>query len=287
MPLSTDRFKLLHSLVNGQASNVISIQDRGLLYGDGCFETLRVNAGKPLLLDAHIARLEEACTALSIDLDIDLLSKEFSTLLASNSPQGVLKIIVTRGSGGRGYRPDPNAASSRIVQFFDYPTDYQQKQNAGVEIMQCLHRLASSRALAGLKHLNRLDQVLASRELVEPFDEGLCLDQAGNVIEATRSNLLLVLEGRLITPDLSECGVKGIMLQYLRRRFSESGIEIHSRIVKPEEIAGAQEIFLCNSVFGVWPVIKLLGNATVTSWSVGATTLQAIQYNNELLGPAS
>lgn len=275
---------------------MISIADRGFQYGDGCFETVRMVGDHPVLLQAHLSRLKNSCGQLGIPLQLTTLTEEIQQLLLTNNwPQAVLKITVTRGVGGRGYRPEQYPESTRIVQLFEYPAasssshipDSDSNSEAGVNVILCQHRLASSSSLAGMKHLNRLDQVLASREIPEQFAEGLCMDQEDHLIEGCKSNLLVVKDGRLVTPDLSESGVRGIMLQYLSDRFREDGVTVETVKLGVEELKEVEEVFLCNSVFGVWPVIKLSGNDTVFSWPVGSKTQQAIHYKNEIFNAAS
>lgn len=286
----------MQSLINGQQSNLISIADRGFQYGDGCFETVRIAGAKPVLLDAHLDRLKSSCHRLGIPLELSTLSKEIEQLLHSNNHrQAILKITVTRGVGGRGYRPEQTPAPTRIVQLFEYPVSdpvrhagtSSRAETLGVEVFLCQHRLSSNPALAGLKHLNRLDQVLASSEIPEGFAEGLCMNQAGNLVEGSKSNLFFVRGGSLCTPDLSESGVRGIMLQYLLDRFEADGVTTEVTQIGVPELEQIDELFLCNSVFGVWPVIKLNGNATVFSWPVGPRTQQAINYRNEIFNAAS
>lgn len=286
----------MQSLINGQQTNLISIADRGFQYGDGCFETVRMVGAHPVLLDAHLSRLDNSCQQLGIPLQLTTLIEEIEHLLLTNCwPQAVLKITVTRGVGGRGYRPEQHAESTRIVQLFEYPpaeslskiSESGSNIEPGVSVILCQHKLSSNCSLAGMKHLNRLDQVLASREIPEQFAEGLCMDQSGHLIEGCKSNLILVKEGRLITPDLSDSGVNGIMLQYLLDRFREDGVAVETAKIAFQELEEAGEVFLCNSVFGVWPVIKLSGNDTVFSWPVGPKTQQAIHYKNEIFNAAS
>ena len=269
-------------LVNGQNSNVISVFDRSLQYGDGCFETMRIYNAQPVLAERHYQRLTDSCTFLRIPLDIVLLKLEVGKLLESNQAEGVLKIIVSRGSGGRGYTPSADSGHTRILQFHDMPASEQDAEQ-GVELMVCQHRLSMSSSLAGHKHLNRLDQVLASSELVKPYAEGLCLDQMGVVIEACRSNVLMAKEGKLYCPSMETAGVHGVMQQYLEHKFHQGGIEISKVSWTLSDLSQCDEIFLCNSVIGVWPVIKLVENARVYPFLLGSFTQQAIQYSHELL----
>jgi 4-amino-4-deoxychorismate lyase len=284
----------VHTLINGQFSEQISVHDRGLLYGDGCFETIRLSQSIPVLLDLHLNRLQTSLVQLGIAVDMSVLNVELQQLIDCSPADGILKIIVTRGIGGRGYRPYTNSTSTnttkntstRILQYFPFPADYLDNVVQGIAVTVCKHRLSISNSIAGMKHLNRLDQVLASREVSAPFEEGLCLDQSQNVIEGTRSNLLVVIKDRLITPDLTHAGVRGVMLQYLSERFAEQGERIEQRLISLNDLARATEIFLCNSVFGVWPVIKLVENDSVMRWSVGTRTQQAIQFQDEVFNTA-
>ncbi len=276
----------MQTLINGEITEFISVSDRGLQYGDGCFETVLLSQGLPVLIDLHLQRLRLSLERLKIDVDDVALQQELQRAIENNPAEGILKITVTRGEGGRGYRPDSRNSATRIIQYFPYPGVYRQHGSQGVCITVCKHRLSNSNH-GGMKHLNRLDQVMASQELTESFAEGLCLDQADKVIEATRSNLLLVVDGKLTSPDLGSAGVNGVMLQYLGGRFSEAGDPVQFRELALAELATAEELFLCNSVFGVWPVIKLVENDTVLNWSVGPRTQRAIHYQNEVFIPAS
>lgn len=254
----------LQSLVNGQQAEHISIRDRGFLYGDGCFETVRLIAGKAILLPEHLERLRSACALLNLPIDFALLQREISELLDSiTSYSAVLKIIITRGEGGRGYAPQNGADCTRVIQLFDY----NQPQMTGARAVVCEHRLSTNAGLAGVKHLNRLDQVLASAQIPEGFHEGLCLDQDGLVVEGCRSNLLLALDETLLSPDLSNCGVEGIMLNYMIKELAQQGHPVVRTAVTPDALSSASEVYLCNSVFGVWPVSELRMPDKVLSWS--------------------
>lgn len=261
----------------------VSVRDRGLHYGDGCFETIRLYHHIPLLLTEHLQRLHNACERLGIRCDESLLRGELQALIASCPADGVIKIIVTRGEGGRGYRGDANTPASRILLYYPPPENPAQKISEGVAVGICTYRLSENSHLAGLKHLNRLDQVLASTEFYEGVDEMLCLDRSDNVIEGTRSNLVLVIEDQLLTPDLDNAGVNGIMLAHLSQRFRENGTRLTSRVITVQDLRFASEIFLCNSVFGVWPVRKLTEDDTVQEWPLGPWTEQATRYHDEIL----
>ncbi|MFT4671217.1 MAG: 4-amino-4-deoxychorismate lyase [Pseudohongiellaceae bacterium] len=273
----------MQTLINGYPNSSISVMDRGFLYGDGAFETLAVIDGRPILLPQHLARLESACKLLKISFNADIISDELLQL--SNQAQGsrVAKIIITRGEGGRGYKPNLDSIATRIIQLFEPSVPNSSGQEiSGVCITVCQHRLSQSTALAGVKHLNRLDQVLASAELDENFYEGLCLDIQGNVIEATKSNLLVFSNGNVLSPDLSLSGVKGIMLMEISKLLARDGYLIQTQKLTIDDVLNGDEVILCNSVFGVSPVIKLIQGDRVKHWPIGGFCQQAIQLQNEV-----
>ena len=245
----------LQSLINGQQAERISIRDRGFQYGDGCFETIRVLSNKPILWSAHLKRLKHACKTLQLSVNFELLQSEITQLLQGNKTADViLKIIVTRGEGGRGYTPPEHANCTRIIQLMDYVAA---NTRTGARVVVCQHRLSSNSLLGGIKHLNRLDQVIASAQIPADFDEGLCLDEQGSVIEGCRSNLLLAIDNQLVTPDLGKSGVEGIMLNYLIDKFQVLDTRVLRKTISLRELKTASEIFLCNSVFGIWPVAEI------------------------------
>ena len=245
----------LQSLINGQQAERISIRDRGFQYGDGCFETVRVLSNKPILWPAHLKRLKHACKTLQLSVNFELLQTEITQLLQGNKTADViLKITVTRGEGGRGYTPPEHANCTRIIQLIDYIAA---DTRTGARVVVCQHRLSSNSLLAGIKHLNRLDQVVASAQIPADFDEGLCLDEQGSVIEGCRSNLLLAIDNQLVTPDLGTSGVEGIMLNYLIDKFQVLDTRVLRKTISLRELKTASEIFLCNSVLGIWPVAEI------------------------------
>jgi len=245
----------VQSLINGQRAERISIRDRGFQYGDGCFETVRILSNKPILWSAHLKRLKNACKTLHLSVNFELLKGEITQLLQDNKTADViLKITVTRGEGDRGYTPPEHANCTRIIQLIDYVAA---DTRTGARVVVCQHRLSSNSLLGGIKHLNRLDQVIASAQIPADFDEGLCLDEQGSVIEGCRSNLLLAIDNQLVTPDLGKSGVEGIMLNYLIDKFQVLDTRVLRKTISLRELKTASEIFLCNSVFGIWPVAEI------------------------------
>ena len=245
----------LQSLVNGQQAEHISIRDRGFQYGDGCFETVRILFKKPILWSEHLKRLKYACKTLQLSVNFDLLKSEVAQLIRVNKATNViLKINITRGEGGRGYAPAVQSDCTRILQLIDYVAP---STSSGARVVVCRHRLSSNSFLGGIKHLNRLDQVLASAQIPADCDEGLCMDEAGYVIEGCRSNLLFAIDNILVSPDLNKSGVEGVMLDHLIDEFGVKGIAVIRRTISMSELKRADEILLCNSVFGVWPIAEI------------------------------
>jgi 4-amino-4-deoxychorismate lyase len=244
-------------LIDGRPGESITIRDRGLNYGDGVFETLAVAGGAPLALAAHLERLARGCRALGMaPPDADILAAECAQV-ARPQARAVLKIIVTRGAGGRGYLPDAAATPSRIVVTHPWPAHPPQARD-GIDARFCRFTLARQPALAGIKHLNRLEQVLARKELEgSGCAEGIVLDTGGDVIEGTMSNLFLVRNGVLLTPLLHQCGVAGIVRAAVLARCHDLGIAAHEQAITRADVETAQEIFFTNSVIGLWPVRRL------------------------------
>jgi 4-amino-4-deoxychorismate lyase len=241
--------------VNGASADSISIRDRGFLYGDGVFRTMRAEQGRILHWSSHFNKLQQDCRALNIQCPpFALLTAELEELLREH-PQGVFKLIVTRGQGGRGYAPLEVSVSTCIWDVFplpDYPEEWSMR---GVRICLCETRLSHQPRLAGIKHLNRLENVLAAAEWQNPdVAEGLLCDSEGNVIEGTRSNLFLVRHGELLTPDLSRCGVAGVQRQRVLDWAATRNLPASVGRVTLQDVLDADEVFLTNSVIGLWPV---------------------------------
>lgn len=264
----------MRSWVNGAPGEQLSVRDRGLAYGDGLFETIAVRGGRIPLLARHLVRLADGCRRLSIPLDLTLMEAELQAF-AAQLGEGVAKLIITRGEGQRGYAPPQPCQPLRILQAAPLPQYPDAHAEQGVRLFPCETRLAEQPALAGLKHLNRLEQVLARAEWQDAeCAEGLMRDSSGRVIEGVYSNLFLVVAGGLVTADLSRCGVAGVMRAEILQQAQLLGLSIELRDISFDELLGADEVFLCNSLYGIWPVRALQER----HWSVGPLTrkLQAI-----------
>lgn len=262
-------------LVNGIAGNTISIRDRGLIYGDGVFRTLRASQGRAQQWPLHYQKLQYDCHVLGISCpDFELLSSELDELLSSHR-EGVVKLIITRGTGVRGYVPTAGGEPTRIWDISSLPQYPSSNANQGIKARVCDLRLSAQPRLAGIKHLNRLENVLAAAEWNDAeIAEGLLLNADGHVIEGTRSNLFLVVQDKLVTPDLSRCGVAGVQRERVMAWAAQYGVPLQVRDVMLDEVLQADELFLVNSVINLWPVCELHGRR----WDAFPLAAKIAQY---------
>lgn len=245
-------------LINGERKELIDVGDRALQYGDGLFETIAIKWGKAQFLERHLLRLIAGCSRLLIPLpDINLLKAEVSAV-AKQSTHAVVKIIISRGAGGRGYRqPDP-IQPTRIISLHPYPDYPPCFQEQGIVARFCSTRLGLNTALAGIKHLNRLEQVLARAEWDDAsIQEGIMLDNDGYVIEGTMTNLFYIKKDVLYTAKLDKSGVSGIIRSIIMEQSANYGLHVFEGRINKDELLSAEEIFVCNSVIGIWPVRKV------------------------------
>ncbi len=247
-------------LVNGQPTETVAAADRGLQYGDGLFETLAVRRGRPELWDRHLHRLAEGCDRLGLPApDTGVLAAEADSL-CQGVDWGVLKILITRGGGGRGYRLPSSPRPTRILSLHPWPTYPSSWGRDGVVARVCRHPLSLNPALAGLKHLNRLDQVLARAEWDDPdVAEGLMVNPLGRVVEGVMSNVFLGRAGVLYTPRLDQAGVAGVMRALVLELAAQLGLTCREVSVSLADLESADEVFVSNSIIGLWPVRCLEG----------------------------
>lgn len=270
--------------VNGQLGAMISPLDRAFAYGDGVFETCRVRRGHIPLWDYHVQRLTQACSRLGIAFDPALLAQYQAELFAhpalAQVDDAVFKLVVSRGlpqdAQARGYRIAGAYSTTYCLSLTPAKPLQSVQYQRGARLRLCGLRLAATSSLAGLKHLNRLEQVLARSEWADEYDEGLLLDQQGNLIEATSANIFIRTAGRWLTPDLSTAGVAGVMRQcLLERLLPEMGEGVEIATLNLADLAAAEEVFVCNSVMGIWPVLSVAGVASVWQPGIQTRRLQA------------
>ena len=246
------------ALVNGEPTDYLTISDRGLAYGDGVFETISSVDGKPCLWGKHLNRLLGGCNSLGIIFNnVPELEKEVFLLSEQAKPYGVIKVIITRGSKALGYRIQSSDKPSRIVQFQHRQAFSEVLYKEGVAACFCKQRLAHNPRLAQIKHLCRLEQVIARMEWQDEYHEGIMFDYQNNAIEGTMSNLFIVKDSALKTPKLDHCGVQGVMREWIIEQCSARHITVTETEIDRQAILEADGLFFCNALIRVWPVRSL------------------------------
>lgn len=246
---------MLECLVDGEISMFVTSTNRGLNYADGLFETLAVHNGRPRRWQAHMDRLGAGCERLGLTMPPQaILLREVQTVSAGLA-DAVVKIVLTRDGMGRGYMPPRSQDCTRIISAHIFPDGVAEASREGVEARVCDLRLAIQPALGGMKHLNRLEQVLASTEIREAgIAEGILLDHEDHVVSAVSANIFLVKDDRLLTPRLDLCGVRGVVRAQILARFSS---RCEQRRIMMDLLQEAEEVFVCNSIRGIVPVTRI------------------------------
>ncbi len=246
-------------LINGISPvdplHALPVEDRGLHYGDGVFESALLVHGRVPLLEQHLRRLALGCERLGIAAPDAAALRSDVQRLSGSAERAVLKIIVSRGIGPRSYRPSPRAQPTRIVALYPAPLP---PSTTRLALRWCETRLGRNARLAGIKHLNRLEQVLAQAEWQDDtIVDGLMLDSEGELISGTANNIFLVRAGKLVTPDLRFCGVHGIMRGEVLRVARELGMAVSEEPLWPHDLEAASEVFITNSVRGIRSATEL------------------------------
>ena len=242
--------------VNGQSTEVIAISDRGLQYGDGIFETIAVKNGRLQLWPFHMQRMLLACEKLSLKPVAE--AQWLEDINSIGLPvQGIVKLLLSRGTSGRGYAYQDDNAQTRIVSMHPWP-DYPQSCQQGVQARICDTPVSVNPVLAGIKHLNRLDNVLARNEWRgADFQEGIMLDHQRNIIEGTMSNIFCVRDNKLYTPSLEYAGVEGVMRNAVLQLAERENISSCIQAINVSEMHSMDDVFFTNSIIGIWPVSQL------------------------------
>jgi 4-amino-4-deoxychorismate lyase len=268
-------------LVNGEAlgqgsvpggAGGVSVLDRGLHFGDGLFETIACRHGRARFLSLHLERLASGCERLKIPLgDVDALRREIQGV-ASGADAALIKLIITRGEAvARGYGWSGSEVATRIVLRYASPPEDGAAHRDGVRVQTASIRLGENTALAGLKHLNRLEQVLARSAVpAEDAAELLMFSSSGRLVSGTMSNVFIVQEGRLATPRIDMCGVAGVMRRVVLREAAKAGVVAQECALSADDLNDATEVFLTNARIGIWPVRVLDGRML----GPGSTTRQ-------------
>lgn len=239
-------------LVDGEVSACLPVDDRGLMYGDGVFRTLRVADSAPRWWSEQITKLTEDCARIGLPAPSLATWNADLERIAPSLTSGVLKLVVTRGVGPRGYFPPEHPQIRRVMRYESVPVQVSASLPDGLVLRVCTLRLGWQPRLAGIKHLNRLENVLARAEWNTPdIHEGLLLDQAGRVISGVMSNLFIWQRGRLLTPRLDQCGVAGVARDRLMRVANAQGMPVEETILSLQDVYDAEEVMLTNSVWGL------------------------------------
>ena len=227
-----------------------ALNDRGLAYGDGVFETILVHAGEPVWWSEHWQRLLHGVEVLKIPAPNEAMVRNACQALLVNHDHCVLKIIFTRGSGGRGYAAPDNPEPRIIISVHPAPIKIQEP----VTLRWCETKLARQPLLAGIKHLNRLEQVLARNEWQdENIFDGLMCDTENNVVCATSANVFVKLQGQWLSPYCDLAGIAGIARAWVFKQWPNTQEAHLSRL----EVEQAEAIFICNAVRGILTVTRL------------------------------
>lgn len=256
-------------LLNGQPAEMLPLSDRAIQFGDGVFRTIRLQAGKLLFWARHYRKLCADCAAIGIAAPEErvLLDEIGRLMIAASMPDAAVKVMVTRGESARGYVIPSGIRPNRIVQVTPLPEYAETLYREGANVRLCRMRAGWQPALAGIKHLNRLENVLARQEWSDPgILEGLLLDRDGNLVEGVMSNVMLWRNGRLQTPVLDGAGVAGIMRDVVQDAARELGWPVMEIRISLSDLFAAERVWLCNSLMGLLPVRRLEAHC----WSVDA-----------------
>ncbi|MBY5991561.1 aminodeoxychorismate lyase [Ferrimonas balearica] len=244
--------------LDGEPTEALPADDRGLALGDGHFTTMLVKQGRVVLWSLHQARLAKANARMGLtDPDWALLAQEIEAV-ASDQELAVLRLTLTRGSSGRGYQGQWGAQPRRLMTLSEFPHHYRQWQTQGIAAAVAHTRLATGGPLAGLKTLGRLEQVLLKREAEQRgLDELLVCDAQGNLVEATAGNLFLVTEQGVWTPALNRCGVAGVMRERVMATLTEMGHPVRETDIPRSTLKQVREAFVTNALMGVVPLSRI------------------------------
>ena len=239
--------------INGQPSNQLPSARRALDYGDGLFETMRFERGRVALWPYHFARLAEGLDRLGINQSTDSIENEFQELLtrliSEGQAAGVIKLRIFRGGNRRGYAPEPAAENYRVLEWTDELPSWGDEETATL----CTQRVAHQPQLAGIKHLNRLEQVMAAREIEQSQSSsaGLMLDYRGRLCCGLDSNLFIEDKGQIFTPRIEESGVKGVFRRYAIEQLAEMDVQVQEEDIDPSILQDCDGLWLSNALRGL------------------------------------
>ncbi|MDO6426929.1 aminodeoxychorismate lyase [Thalassotalea sp. 1_MG-2023] len=266
---------MLYCSLNGIRTEDISIKDRGLAYGDGVFTTAKIVDGTILLLAEHIDRLKESCARIALS-NIDWHALKAELVKQSTAfPLAVLKVMITAGTGGRGYSRIGVSKPNVIVMVHEFPKHYIDWHQTGVSIGIAKTQLGINPQLAGIKHLNRLEQVLIRKELDESdWQDLIVTDVQNNIVETSCANVFWIKNNAVFTPELGSSGVAGLLRTQAISQFSKV------KLVKApiDALKEVDAMIICNSVMGYVPVENF--NGQTLSLSVASRFIGKLACNS-------
>ena len=258
--------------VNSETRAEHLLQDRGLAYGHGLFETMALHQTQLPLLQQHLQRLVTDARKLGIDLSFEAVetcvNAFIAALVAEDVENAVVKVILTAGSGGRGYQTPAELQPHIVCISSPLPTDLEHRRRNGIDLRCCQYRLPINPQLAGIKHLNRLDQIFARNECDSAgYEDGVMFATDGSLIETTSANIFIKTASGWVTPALDSAGVNGVMRTLLLQEiFPAMELPVCSRPITADELWCCNESFICNAIRGIVPVLSFTD-------SCGQTTL--------------
>jgi 4-amino-4-deoxychorismate lyase len=257
------------NLINGIFADFININDRALHYGDGLFETILCNGRQLYYWQRHYQRLQDSALKLNIKCPkqkplLDDISQLFDIQEIASGKPCVIKIILSRGNGERGYKYSSKIDTNRFVMISELPIDYSSllsEQLLSGDLFMCKTQASINESLAGIKHLNRLENVMASNEWANTpnhqYIDGLMLNANGHIIECTMSNIFAVKNDQIVTPDLTQSGVSGIMRDEVMKLAKNNNIKLSERNITIDDFFNMDELFITNSLIGLKSINKL------------------------------
>ena len=249
---------MLHTWIDGIPADAVPVDDRGLNYADGVFETLLCRQGKILGAQLHEARLARGLSRLAFPDADSRAEAVFATarqLLSGVGHSGIARLTVTRGSGKRGYTPDLDATPRCIL----VAQNDRVNDEPGVRCGRAKTRWADQPQLAGLELLARTEQVLAAGEAATAgWDDAIMLDARGQVISSSRGNIFIITAGKILTPDLARCGIAGTRRQLLIDRILPGlGSEAEICSLSWDQLMTADAVVITNAVMGIAEVVAI------------------------------
>lgn len=258
--------------------SLIPFNDRIALYGDGCFTTIAISQSKAELLDLHLARLKRDCLRLYIDFQLWRELENAITDLALSTVSGVLKVVVSRGQGGRGYSPKNCINPTAYISISKMPKHYKNWRANGISMSISSVKLAIQPLLAGVKHLNRLEQVYIKRELDQvEFEDLLICDMNDHMVESSAGNVFWRKNDMWFTPKLDKCGVNGVMRNRLLDLFETKNIKVKQKHSYTDELFESDELLITNSLMRIVPVYRLQTDTSSKSWQRNDSHVDSLQ----------